>query len=198
MTMLNGFEIHIVLDLIKSRTFLLNLITDSTFCINIRVMIIWLSLIKISSYIHTNSLYFDFRLTKSGREDKELLLLEDEEEEVVANCSESCIACFKLSTTWLIVGLSLAFLFKQLSANLAIFLAAMGENWFLSRGSIIMLNLLLSAGYSFTQSRSFCSLAGRFLSNARLPVRISYSTTPKLHMSLWIVRWPVSTYSGAA
>nr|AFK36775.1 unknown [Medicago truncatula] len=45
-----------------------------------------------------------------------------------------------------LMGLSSAFFFKQLSANLAIFLAASGEYCFLSRGSIIKLNLLLSAG----------------------------------------------------
>jgi len=112
--------------------------------------------------------------------------------------SECCNACFKDSTIWLMDGLSSGFFFKQLSANLAILRAAWREYWFLRRGSIITANLLVSAGYCFTQSRSFCSAVGRFLSNDLLPVRISYSTTPKLHMSLWTFRWPVSMYSGAA
>lgn len=111
---------------------------------------------------------------------------------------DSSTACFKISTTWLIAGRSLGFLFKHLSANFAIFLAAFMEYCFWRRGSMIMLNLLLSAGNCFTQSRSFCSDNGRFLSMVRLPVIISYSTTPKLHMSLFTVKRPVATYSGAA
>ena len=87
--------------------------------------------------------------------------------------SDSCIAFFKLSTTSLIVGRSFGFLLRQLLANIATLRAATREYWSLSRGSIIMLNLLPSAGNCFTQSRSFCSDCGRFLSTVLLPVRIS-------------------------
>lgn len=111
---------------------------------------------------------------------------------------DSSIACFKISTTRLIAGRSLGFLFKHLSASFAILLAAFMEYCSWRRGSIIMLNFLLSAGNCFTHSRSFCSDNGRFLSMVRLPVRISYNTTPKLNMSLLIVKCPVATYSGAA
>nr|GLL25899.1 hypothetical protein PanWU01x14_163860 [Ipomoea trifida] len=83
------------------------------------------------------------------------------------------------------------------SVSFAIRLAALRECWFLRRESIITLNLLLSAGYCFTHSKSFCSEEGRFLSIARLPVRISYRTTPKLHTSVFTDKCPVSMYSGA-
>ncbi|PON99789.1 LOW QUALITY PROTEIN: hypothetical protein TorRG33x02_045540 [Trema orientale] len=102
--------------------------------------------------------------------------------------SETCIICFNVSTTWLIFGRSFALFNKQLSANLAILLAALEEYWFSSRGSITCPNLLLSGGNCFTHSRSFCSVLGRFLSNDRLPVKISYNTTPKLQTSLLAVR----------
>lgn len=87
--------------------------------------------------------------------------------------SDSCNAWFNPSTTSLIVGRSLEFLLRQLLANLATLLAATGEYWSLSFGSIIMLNFLPSAGNCLTQSRSFCSDCGRFLSTVLLPVRIS-------------------------
>lgn len=106
--------------------------------------------------------------------------------------SGTCIICFNVSTTRLIVGRSFALFNRQLSANLAIFLAALEEYWLSSRGSIIKPNFLLSGGNCFTHSKSFCSVLGRFLSNDRLPVRTSYNTTPKLQTSLFAVRWPVS------
>ena len=106
--------------------------------------------------------------------------------------SGSWIICFKVSTTSLIFGRSFALFDKQLSANLAIFRAVLIGYWFSRRQSIIMWNFLLLAGKCFTHSKSFCSALGWFLSIDRLPVRISYSTTPKLHTSLLVVRWPVS------
>lgn len=112
--------------------------------------------------------------------------------------SDSSSACFKISTTFDIVGRSLAVLLRHKLAKLATLRAAARLYWFLSRGSIIILKLLLFAGNCFTHSSSFCSPVGRFLSRTRLPVMISYSTTPKLHMSLCSVRCPVTTYSGAA
>lgn len=105
---------------------------------------------------------------------------------------KSCSICVKVSATLLIVGRSFRFFARQLSANLATLRAVLGEKWFPSPGSIILLNLRLSAGCCFAQSNSCCSCLGRCLSSDRLPVRISYSTTPKLHTSLLEVRCPVS------
>lgn len=86
---------------------------------------------------------------------------------------ESVAALLKHSTTSLIDGRSLGFLARQLLASLAISRAAPSENSLRSLGSMIKLNFQVSTGYCLTQSNSFCSFGGRFLSSERLPVRIS-------------------------
>lgn len=93
--------------------------------------------------------------------------------EVCSFTGSICMACFKHSTTWLIDGRSLGFLTRQLLASLAILRAASREYSLLNLGSMIMVNFLVSTGNCLTQSKSFCSFVGRFLSNECLPVRIS-------------------------
>ncbi|BAH94683.1 Os09g0533650 [Oryza sativa Japonica Group] len=90
------------------------------------------------------------------------------------------------------VGRSLAFLRRQDSASLAMSRAALTEYSPRSLGSMIMRKLRLSGANWATHSSSFCSPCGRWRSSVRRPVRISYSTTPKLHTSLFTVRCPVS------
>ncbi|MFS8025370.1 hypothetical protein Hanom_Chr16g01474161 [Helianthus anomalus] len=52
-------------------------------------------------------------------------------------------------------------------------------------------NFLLSAKYGLTQSLKLCWAAGRVVSSARKPVRISTRTIPKPYTSLLTYKCPV-------
>ncbi len=120
---------------------------------------------------------------------------------VVIGISHKNVISRTLSKPWttsLIFGLAFVDCTKHwaaMDANLnAAFSGYFPSNW----GSMIWWILLSSRMKGFTQSISFRSDLGRFLSCAFLPVRISNMTTPKDQTSLFDVRWPVCMYSGAA
>ncbi|KAF7110148.1 hypothetical protein CFC21_110299 [Triticum aestivum] len=89
-------------------------------------------------------------------------------------------------------GRSLGFLPRHRSASLAASRAVASGYRPPSRGSMMVLKLSPPGGCWRTHPSSFCSSAGRLRSTDRRPVRISYSTTPNPHTSLFTVRCPVS------
>lgn len=87
-------------------------------------------------------------------------------------------------------GLNLESIDRHWSESIAAFCAWGSEYWPSSRGSITRNILLLLVRYGFAHSTRLCSPDGRFLSIARRPDNISRRTTPKLYMSLFVVKWP--------
>lgn len=98
--------------------------------------------------------------------------------------------CSNNLTTSFMFGLSFCSVDRHWIARWAILFASRFEYWPSMRASITWEILCLLVRSGLAHSTKLCSPLGLLLSSARFADMSSRRTTPKLYMSLFLVRWP--------